>query len=227
MVTCEKNYLTLNGIGMHVYSPLQDLLWACSPSSAMCIFIHRGTRTFGPYRLEDVLHELTNGSLLPTDMATYDGGGNQFVPLATVPRVAGTAAARGVSPHARTSLGCGGWTAATVGLLCVLAAAGSLVTKDDKSPGSNSPQQQSGPSHRTTSPREFGRGLGQELLRHARTDGGTKGMYYFAQSCRAENPTVKTYTDAEFNQFYSGLVDAYVEWQAHGYTVPGQSVLDQ
>lgn len=184
----------------------------------MRIFIHRGQSTFGPHRLEDVLLELSNGSLKPTDMATYDGGGDRFVPLAAVPGVAGTISSQPVTPRSRGRLGCSGWVAAVFLIALFTGVVGSLVT-DDKEAATKEPQ------HRYT-PHEFGWVMGRQLLRSATTDTGSGGMVIFAQGCRAENPTVKTYTSAQYQQFLNGLMDAYIEWRRNGYTVPDTEVKD-
>ena len=186
----------------------------------MRIFIHRGQSTFGPYRLEDVLHELSNGSLKPTDMATYDGGGNRFVPLAIVPGVAGTTSTQPVAPHPRGRLGCGGWVALIFLIALVTGIVGSLLT-DDKEAATREQT-----SHRRA-PHEFGWAMGRQLLRSATTDSGSGGMVIFAQGCRAENPTVKTYTNAEYQQFLNGLIDAYIEWRRNGYVVPDTEIKDR
>ena len=189
----------------------------------MRIFIHRGSQTLGPYSLEDIGRELSRGSLKPTDMATYEGGDNRFMPLTSVPGVAGTTSVRPSNQQPRARLGCGVWTLAAVGVLFVVGLIGELVTKHGDQPATDN-RAESG--QRPLTPREFGLGLGRELLRNATTDSGSFSMVTFAEGCRAENPTVKTYSPAEFNQFQDGLISAYVQWRLNGYTVPNGETKD-
>tara|TARA_Y100000588_G_scaffold384440_2_gene475696 strand:+ start:693 stop:1910 length:1218 start_codon:yes stop_codon:yes gene_type:complete len=60
----------------------------------MQIHINRNGQQFGPYSLEEVRTHLAQGSLLPTDLAWYEGAA-AWVPLPDVPGVMGAAAPPG------------------------------------------------------------------------------------------------------------------------------------
>ena len=123
-----------------------------------------------------------------------------------------------VAPHTRPPMGCGGWFAVLFVLILLVGIVGSLVTGDDET----SKQEQ----QRRLTPHEFGWSMGRGLLRSATVDSGSGGMVVFAQSCRAENPTVKTYTNAQYQQFLNGLMDAYIEWRRNGYAVLNTEIRD-
>ena len=60
----------------------------------MQIHINRNGQQFGPYSLEEVRTHLAQGSLLPADLAWYEGAA-AWVPLPDVPGVMGAAAPPG------------------------------------------------------------------------------------------------------------------------------------
>ena len=93
---------------------------------SMRIFIHRGHKSFGPYSLDDVKHKLGDGSLKHTDMATYDGGGDQFAPLSAVPGVMGATSVGSLPgqsspqpPKRRLRVGCCGWIVIAVVVIAI------------------------------------------------------------------------------------------------------------
>lgn len=182
----------------------------------MRIFIHRGSQTFGPYRLEDVLHGLGNGSLKPADMATYDGGGNQFVPLSAVPGVSQAPSSFSLIRLLQTPVGCWGGLMVAAAMFFV---AGLFDDHTSKNQNSDSGDvRDTAGEHRALGPREFGYKLAEELLDRAEFDGGVTGIVFFAQACRRTNPTVRAYTAKEYSEFQAGTILAYQNHVIREYT---------
>jgi hypothetical protein len=69
---------------------------------------------------------------------------------------------------------------------------------------------------RVYTPERFGWELGMNLLNEAPRDGGAYTMVAFAQACRENNPTVRSYTVDEYKRFESGCLQAYQSWKTHG-----------
>lgn len=102
----------------------------------------------------------------------------------------------------------------TLGLAVFVALLVNIMVLTDKSRSKPATSQQ----HYT--PERFGWELGTTLLSKATRDGGTTAMFYFGQTCRTENPTVREYSEAEFQKFQNGLYRAYQSWKTGGLVPP-------
>ena len=192
----------------------------------MRIFVHRPEETYGPYSLQEIQESLATGNVILSDIASYDGRKERIL-LSNVPGVSGSSAASrptrpsnagepAGSPPSRTAgapkrapLGCCGWILIGAVLLFLARVIAGIFEGDDDKKGTDVSESS---SNHPLSPRQFGYGLANELLSHAQSDDGVTGIVFFAQSCRTENPTVRTYSAKEYCEFQGGMIAAYQDW---------------